>query len=76
MGLCCTISLGSCRFPNSPVTLIWAVFGLADREEFVSTESSATTFGHGVFIFWNVVAIIMLSNMMVSVLSQTYKNLK
>ena len=59
------------RFPSA-LTLIWAVFGLADREDFNSSERSATVFGNGLLIVWNVVAIIILSNIMVSV-SQSYK---
>jgi hypothetical protein len=33
-----------CRFPNGPTTLILAVFGLVDKEEFKSAEPVATAF--------------------------------
>ena len=54
--------------------LIWSVFGLTSLDEMHSSTSSASNFALVLYLAFLILSVIMLINMLVALLSNTYDN--
>lgn len=61
---------------NTSVRLIWSVFGLTSLEDMDSNTSSASRAALVLFLAFLILSVIMLVNMLVALLSNTYDNVK
>jgi len=61
---------------NTSVRLIWSVFGLTSLDEMRSHSTSASSVEQVLFLAFLILSVIMLVNMLVALLSNTYDNVK
>ena len=56
--------------------LIWSLLGLADLDRLNSVDDSSVSLIHALYSFFLIMAVILLVNMMIALLSNTYQQVQ
>ena len=67
---------GTLSLTKTSMHLIWSVFGLTDLDKMHSSTSSASHAALVLYLAFLILSVIMLINMLVALLTNTYDNVK